>query len=437
MKKLVFKITFLLSALVFAGPLSAQDDSKYGDDPDQCKRDLSEYIEFVKQKSYLDAVPAWRRVYKSCPESSKSIYINGPTIYKALIKKEKDVAKKKLYLDTIMQIYDKRIEYFGQKGSVLGRKGNDLLKYDESAYEEAYAYMSESVKLSGSKSQAAVLQNLMNASAMMYKDKKIDAGQVVQDFSTVSDNLAISIENEKDSEDLEKLKTVEENIGILFISTGAGSCDVLIDHFTPKFEAAPKDEDLLKTITKYLDKGDCTDSKLFFDASVNLYEVSPSSQAAYNIAKMAAIKKDFSKAAEFYKKAIEMEEDDAVKAQYYYELAAVSTSSKSTSRTYALKAAALKPAWGAPYILIGKLYAASSSECGDNKFDQSAVFWLAVDVFNKAKAIDASVAEDANKLIATYKVYFPGKEDAFAHNVTDGAVVEIGCWINETTKARF
>ena len=437
MRKLVLKSLVLLGVLLMSAPIFAQDDAKYGSDPETCKRDLSEYIEFVKQKNYIDAYPAWKRVYNNCPESSKSIYINGPKIFKALIKQETDDTKKLAYVDTLMQVYDQRIKYFGQEGNVLGRKGADLYKYNKKgAYEEAYGYMKKSAELMGNKSQAAVLQSYMNASARMYRNKKIDAGQVVQDFSTISDVLAAQIADNQDNEKkLALLKKVEKNVGAIFIKTGAGSCDVLISHFTPKFEADSKNVELLKTITKYLDKGDCTDSQLFFDASVNLYEAEPSAQAAYNLAKMAAKKKQLSKAAGFYKKAIEMTEDNETKAKYYYELAIVSTSSPATARTYAQKAANLKPGWGKPYILIGKLYA--SSGCGENEFEKGAVFWAAADQFAKAKSIDASVAGEANKLMAEYKKYFPGKEDAFAYNVTNGAEVKIGCWINVTTKARF
>ena len=436
MKKLVLSISILLGIILSSLNTFAQDDAKYGDNPDQCRQDLSEYIEFVKQKNYLDALPAWRRVYSACPQSSKSIFLNGPKIMGTLIKNEDDKARKLLYVDTLMQIYDKRIELFGQEGNVLGRKGNDLYKYNPKAYEEAYGYLSKSLELQGDKTAAAILQRLMQVSAKMYKNKKIDAGQVVQDFSNISDVIAVQEKelagNEKK---LGRVKKVEENVGKLFIGTGAGSCDVLIAHFTPKFEALPKDVELLKTITKYLDKGDCTDSQLFFDASVNLYEAEPSSIAAYNLAKMAAKKKQLSKSTEFYKKAIELAEDNDIKAKYYYELAIISSSSPASARSYALKATGLRPGWGKPYILIGKLYA--SSGCGDNKFTKGAVFWAATDQFIKAKSVDPSVASEANKLIASYKAYLPGKEDAFAYNVTEGAPVKIDCWINVTTKARF
>jgi tetratricopeptide (TPR) repeat protein len=438
MKHLFFKISLLLFTTLISGVSLAQEDDKFGDNPDQCKRDLSLYREFVLQKSYIDAYPAMRRVLNNCPKSSKQVYIDAPKVYGAIIKKEKDPTNKQAYIDTLMQVYDQRIENFGQEGNVLGRKGNDLYKLNEDAYEEAYGYMIKSLELCGAKAQPAVLQQLMVATTKMYKEEKIDAGQVVKNFSDISANLTLLQEKYADkASTLGKLKIVEENVGKLFIATGAGSCEVLINHFTPKFEATPEDAELLSTITKYLDKGGCTDSKLFFDASIELDKISPSAQSAYNIARMAAGKKEFSKAADFYKKAIDREEDDELKAKYYYELAAVSTGSPAAARGYALKAASLKSGWGDPYILIGKLYAASSSSCGENKLQQGAVFWLAVDMFAKAKAVDPSVSGTANSLIAQYKVYFPGKEDAFAYNVTEGSNVEIGCWINESTKARF
>lgn len=436
MKKVLLNIIFIAGAILISSTAFGQDDeAKYGENPDECKRDLSEYIEFVKQKNYLDAYPAWRRVYTKCPESSKSIFLNGPKIYAKLIKGEADADKKKALIDTLMQIYDKRIELFGQKANVLGRKGNDLYKYDKSAYAEAYGYLEESVKLSEKKVSVAVLQRFMQVSAKMYKKEKIDAGKVVEDFSIISDKLAVVFENEKDSVKTAKLKVIEENVGKLFIGTGAGSCEVLIAHFTPKFEAAPTDVELLKTITKYLDKGDCTDSKLFFDASEKLYDAEPSSQAAFNLAKMAAKKKQKLKAAGFYKKAIELAEDNEKKAQLYYELAVVSTASPATSRTYAYKALEFNPAWGKPYLLIGRLYA--SSGCGDTPMIQGAVFWLAVDQFIKAKSIDSSVSNEANKLIAKNKQYFISKENAFDYNITEGSEVMIDCWINKTIKARF
>ena len=254
-----------------------------------------------------------------------------------------------------------------------------------------------------------------------------------------SKQIADMIKEQKDTNKVAKYKVIESNIEALFIKSGAANCDVLTSYYTPKFEADKENVELLKTITKFLAMSKCTESKLFMDASEALYPIEPSAQAAYNIAILSLKANNFPKAAEYYKKAIEKEEDVELKAKYNYELAKVyyAQNQYASARTYALKAAGMKPRWGAPYILIANLYAATSKSCGEDSFEQNAVFWVAVDKLNKAKAIDPSVTAEANKLIANYKNGFPKKEEAFFKGVNEGDSYTVKCWINETTKARF
>jgi len=101
------------------------------------------------------------------------------------------------------------------------------------------------------------------------------------------------------------------------------------------------------------------------------------------------------------------------------------------------KAIALRMGWGSPYLLIGDMYSSSTKLCGENDFEISAVYWVAVDKYRKAKAVDASIAEDASKKIAIYSQYFPNKKDAFFYGYTDGQSYIVGCWIKETTTVRI
>jgi hypothetical protein len=58
-------------------------------------------------------------------------------------------------------------------------------------------------------------------------------------------------------------------------------------------------------------------------------------------------------------------------------------------------------------------------------------------MFAKAKQVDSSCSSDANKLIATYRQYFPSKEDVFFHKeLNDGASFRVGGWINKSTICR-
>ena len=150
-------------------------------------------------------------------------------------------------------------------------------------------------------------------------------------------------------------------------------------------------------------------------------------------------KQEFDKTESYLKEAIEKSDDNIDKADYYLRLAQISLSKKQLieAKKNALEAIKLNPNLGAAYIIIGNAYAAYSKNYGEDDFDHASVFWAAVDKFVKAKQVDPSVAEEANKLINAYSPHFPSKDEAFFRSVTSGTSVKIGDWINETTTARF
>jgi hypothetical protein len=58
-----------------------------------------------------------------------SLYINGVDVYDKLAGAEKDAARKKVYVDSMMIIYDMRIKNCGEEASVLNRKALSFVKY--------------------------------------------------------------------------------------------------------------------------------------------------------------------------------------------------------------------------------------------------------------------------------------------------------------------
>ena len=443
------KIKSILLFILFFGftvnaSFSQTADSKYGKDTLKCKQQLSLYSSFVQQKSYKDALPAWRWVYANCPKASKNIYIHGVRIYKSLIKNEKDKAVKQKYVDTLLMIYDQRIKYFKQEGMVYGRKGVDLYRYRRDSLEQAFNYLSKSYDLRKEKTEAAVLVYYVTASVKMMKKNKLQKEDVVTIYSNASDAIDAQIAKEKAGKNrakkIEKYNKAKENIEKIFANSGAADCETLTKLFDAKYEENKDNVDFLNKVVKLLNKGECTESDLFFKVSEQLNTLQPSALSAYSLARMFVKKGQSSKASKYYNQAIELQEDAEKKAQYYYELAALTGTklgNPSLARTYALKAAELKANWGDPYILIANLYAASSNKIGDNKFEHQAAFWAAVDKLQKAKAVDPSCAASANKYIGKYSANFPGKEDAFFYNVIEGSTYKVKPWISESTKVRF
>ncbi|MFW6327070.1 MAG: tetratricopeptide repeat protein, partial [Bacteroidota bacterium] len=434
------KVAFLLFiGLLFTTSINAQrnpwENPKYGPDSAsrmQCAMNLSTMSEFVKINLFDRAYDSWAYVYENCPSASKNIYIQGVKIVKSKIENAATEEEKNKYIDMLMDVYDQRIEHYKQTGFVLGRKGIDLIKYRNSDVQQAYDYLKESISLLKYSAEDAVIVTFIQLGNVLYKNDAITAQQFADDYFTTAEYASIKHEKKPRAQTNKAIETIEK----IFMDSGAPDCEMLVDYFQPKFEDNPTEVEMLKKITEYLREFKCTENELFAQAAENLFEKEPSAVAAYNLARLFYTKENYDKSVDYYERAIDLGEDPEPKAKYYYELGVIKSvryQQHQEARSLALKALEIKPNWGDPYILIGNTYAASSKDCGENKFQNAAVFWAAVDKYQKAKAVDPSVADQANDLIQRYSQYFPNNEDAFFYGFTDGQEYKVGCWINETT----
>jgi tetratricopeptide (TPR) repeat protein len=438
------KVLFAVVGAFISTSLFAQkgveDGSKYGhgEDSIRCIRNLSLYREYAKNDNYERAFPYWKIVFEECPKSSENIYIDGAKMYRKFAKETNNPVRQEEMIDTLMLIYDRRLEHFGDPGNVLGRKAIDLLRFrrdDIEQIKKAYGYLSEAIKIEGKESSYAVLATYMTSGITLFKADELDAEQVIKDYANVTEIMDHLLGKRPNSRTLQNLKeTIDDN----FVSSGAASCNQLVELYRPKFNENPDNIDLLKKITIFLEQSDCVDTDLFFVTSAKLHDLEPSALSAANLAHMSVEKENFSSAYDYFKQAIELETDDEKKADLYYSLGIVSNKldKYTESRDYAIKALELRPKWGEPYILIGNLYANSKDRCTDLDLPSS-IYWVAVDKFMKAKQVDPSVADKANDLIQTYSGYFPNKEEAFFREVHEGGTYTVRCWINERTKVRF
>jgi tetratricopeptide (TPR) repeat protein len=447
MKK-IMKKSALMALLVFgfgysaliAQPVEIHKNPKYGADSIsrmECANDLSTMSEFMKINLPDYALTSWQKVFNNCPESSKNIYIYGVRIYRNKLNNITDPELKATALDTLMLIYDKRAEYYGQEGLVMGRKGLDLLKYDPSQVDRGYELLNQSVEKSGVSSEPAVMVTLMNLSNGLFRSGKIEGRELIDNYLVTTDILEKRIQ--VGGKYKAQAETALENIEAIFAASGAADCPTLVEIFTPKFDKTPNDLDFLTKLTSLLINQKCEDTELFAQASENLYTLEPSSQAAYNLAVLFFRKDDLEKAVVYYEEAINREEDLITKAKFEYELGLIQFSKYNDftkARSLARDAITHNPEWGAPYILIGNLYASSSNLCGENEFEKSTIFWVAVDNFARAKSVDPESADEANELINKYSQYFPNVEDAFFYGFENGQSYTVGCWINEKTTVR-
>lgn len=434
----IFTTLFIaVSVTLTFGQKGVEDGSRYGhgEDSIRCIKNYSLYREYYKQQNYDLALNPWSIVYTECPKGSKRFYIDGIKMIESSIRKAEDDKKVEL-IDSMMNIYDKRIKYFGQKGYVLGNKGVDYIKYSENTVEnmqKGYNWLKESIELEKYKSGAAELLTFMQASNALHQAGSFDAGQVVEDYGLVSEIAEYIISNKKKGyQNVERAKPAIDQI-----FEGVATCEDLVPFYVTKFEKTPEDIEFLKNSTDLLRSLKCTD-EIFFTMLTKLNTLEPTADIAAELAKLTNKDEKLEDAARYYKQAIELEVDDVEKAKYYLELGDVTRrlGNYSQARTYALKSTELDATSGYPYLLIGNIYAASSKSCSDDEFEQKAVYWAAVDKFIKAKKVDAELTDDANKFIEAYRPHFPDNETIFFHNLKEGDSYTVECWINERTTVR-
>tara|TARA_B100001029_G_scaffold174138_1_gene173885 strand:- start:254 stop:1519 length:1266 start_codon:yes stop_codon:yes gene_type:complete len=418
MKKLVFMLMFVTFSFVSNA---------------QCEEDYAIYRNEYKQKNYDEALKSWRKVYNNCPEFNQNTFANGPKLYHHRIKVDKE--NKFDYLDTLMMIYDARIQYFQRREYVLGKKGVDLLKYDESRVSEAYEMLKVSVKSLGNLTDPTVIVSYFKALDNVQRStEEVTKQDVLDAYIFVSDIISYNIlNNAKYAKHYESAQNYVESRFAPY-----ASCEDLINIFQEKLEAGVDNVGTLKKITFLLDKKDCTENEVFYKAATQLHDLEPTAQSAYDMGNMSIAKKNYSDAVSYYNQAIQIQEDVDYKASYYLKLAYAyqMKGSYSDARSAANSAANLKPDWGEPYLILGNIYVSSASSCGSSNLERGSVYWIAVDMFNKAKSIDNLLSEKANKRISKYSKYFPSKEDCFFDNIEEGSSYKVGCWIGRSTRVR-
>jgi tetratricopeptide (TPR) repeat protein len=439
--KLVFSVYFLCTASIIgnAQKMEYYENPKYGPDSisrTECAKNLSNMSSYVKVNMPDYAYSSWRYCFHNCPAASKNIYIMGAKILKHKIENSANEELANRYIDTLMILYDQRIKYYGQEGYVLGWKGVDLLKYRPEEMKTGYDYLKESLDIMKSRAEEGVAITLMQATNALYKDKVICEDEVIHTYIKINDYLNERLNSKEASE---KTEIAIDNVEKIFAACGAANCETLESIFLPKFKTGLEDVETLKNISDILENNNCTESDLYLNVLVELFNVEPAAYTAKRIAPLYHLRGDYENSTLYIKKALQLETDDAAKAKLYIYLAQIckdNLKDYSLARSYAYEALKLNDKFGEPYLLIGDAYVASSKECSESEFEQRAVYWAAVDKYEKAKYTDPSISNKAEKLIDRYSDHFPLKEETFFHGYVDGQEYLVGCWINEKTIVR-
>ena len=410
------------------------------------------YRDQIRFKNWTRAKELWKQAYYTAPGANGRVtyqYDDGIKIYDYFFNQASDSLIRAGIVDTILNIYDKRMECFEDDGTILARKAyNSYYSYRQFVSDnDIFVGFNQVFAKKGKKADYFII----NPYSRMLYDKVLDGSIETE----VADNIAYDIFDaieyglaSCEGEYCNAWDVINEYSPNLLSGLegirGFYNCEYFIKRYYNQYLQDSTDCDNITEVYLKLVWANCDPEDLRVKQLKKAKErecyVAPPPPGPLKLAYQALNEGKFLESIEHYEEYISETDDPIKKAEkqlliskiYYAHIR-----NFSAARSYALKAAKNNPNWGEPYILIGKLYASSGPLCGPGRgWDSQIVTWPAIDQFEKAKRVDPSVASEANKWINRYSKYMPSVEDIFQRQLKEGSSFRVGCWIQETTTVR-
>jgi len=458
MKTTMKRLSVVLAAFfLFAGSVSLK--AQETDAEMECNLKYTQYRGVFTGGHYDKAHEPWLWTFENCPKLSINIYKNGLKMAKKKFKTAEG-AEKEAAAALVERIYLQRFEYFPdvKPGKMYSEYGMFMSKAGASE-EKVFGLLQNAYDIKPESLGVKALFKYFDGVILRNKDTN------VQGIFDMYDNLIDVVNTKMDgfSKQLDVIRETEEagqeltkrqaylkkaystNLtGLGQVEGGLSAklevyatCDRLIPIYEADYTANSSDAKWLKRAVSRLNNKGCTESAIY-DKMVEQYvNLDSSSDAFVFYAGLLMKKGQETKALEYFKKAVDLEEEDYQRAKLLYKIAFMMKKKgrKSEARSYAYKALKARPSLGKAYLLIADMYAKSAKSCsGGDVFKQRMIYQAALIKARRAKAIDPSISKSANRHINTYSKRAPSTQDVFDKSIPSGTPYPLGCWIGETIK---
>lgn len=427
-------------------------DELTGSDRDEVETAYVLYKDLVKENKFEEAFSYWKVAYYGAPAANGKVkyqFDDGVKIFTHFYQNANSETEKLMYIDSVMSVYDKRMECFGDEAYTQGRKGFDYYyTFPESVPDSSiYLLFKKNIDAKGKRADYFIINPMTKLLIDGVVDGYISKEEGQKYAKLILEGVDYGLANCK-KQYCDAWETIASYAPVRLESLegidGFYDCSYYANKYYPRFESDPTNCEVVEEVYRSMLRGNCSEkderlAQLKQKMATDCYKAPPAPGKlrqgfdAYNVGK-------YNEAIIHFDDYINSISDTGKQFKYNMLIAKIyyrDVKNYPKSRIYALKAAELDNTSGAPYMLIGKLYASSGPLCGPGTgFDSQVVTWVAVDKFKKAKSIDPAVANEANKLINQYSQYMPSKEDIFVRRIKAGSTYKVKCWINESTKVR-
>lgn len=427
----------------------------------ECMTNLSIFSEHAKVKNYDAAYEPWKMVYETCPKLNYATYFYGERILKDKIEKATG-ADKEAYLKALIEVYDKRMEFYASKTSMAETQiDKAMLMSDEKMIDDSkmfdmmdkafvedkkhftnpkalYVYFSSLVDLHNNGQKE--LQDVFNVYDEVTSKIEEENESITQKISKLLPKEEAGTLTSKETRALKSYNSYSENYGKIAGSIDAklgalADCSNLIPLYEKNFEEKKGDVKWVKGAVSRMFSKECTDDDLFVKLVEAQKNLDPSADIFVYLGTLKIKSGDTSGAMADFDKALSLETDGVKKSKIAMKVATINKrkGSKSTARSYAQKAIDANPSNGRAYLLIANLYNSSANGCGSTPFEKRAIYWKAAEIASQAGRVDPSVRSSANQAVASYKAKAPSKEMIFSSGMA-GKTVTFSCWVGGSVK---
>ncbi len=444
-KILVSAVLTVVGLSAYAQDLSDPKYAKWGETLEERKENIlnSSYLkEEINNHNFDSASGYLHKLIEKCPAASENIYVNGTKLYKQRINRAQTLAEKNAYVDSLLWLYDVRLENFGThrtrgKDYILERKAREYLTYKESdregirnAFEAAIAAQVEATGKADPEVLAIYFKNLCDD----YSNDVVDAMTVVSAYDGNAKYFeGIAPEQEEFKDQFEKC----------FAMSGAASCENIEKIFAKKIADAPEDETVIAQAMDLMTRAKC-ESDFFLSVGEKYYAMKPSSITAMRLAEVFQNRKEYEKANQYLREALAKETNDAEREKLLVRIGIleVTTNDYRNAVEAFREAQKINPEDGLIYYFLPQCYVFGAKNC--NGFAKDATFWVAYDMLQKAIPLlegddYPEFAANAKSLAATYRSAFPTTEECFFNELSEGSTYTVNCGFvsGVPTKVRY
>lgn len=409
------------------------------------------YRDYLKTNQIDKAYELWKTVYDVAPAADgkrNTVLTDGIYFMEYYMSQMTDGIKQKEYKTKVFELYDQIDQCYPEGGYVYARKGFDYFyKYpDMATKEEQFNLFKKAIEIDSFEVGDFILNPFSNLLVELHETKKVDDRSAKKYLDFILKRIKDGKAKAKTASERERWDIIESyapsRLTYFESVKGFYSCDYFLNKYLTEEVLQSDDCSLLAQTLGYLRFADCEETRTKLKQLLEQLkkECSEKSSPTTNGPLTALKEGRYQDAVDGFQERYDKASDPAAKAKMALFIAKIyygSLKKYATSRKWARNVLTHDPNNGKAYILIGKLYASSGPICGPGRgFDSQIVTWPAIDKWKKAKAVDPSVAAEANKLIARYQQFMPSKSDIFQRSLKVGQSFKVGCWIQETTTVR-